>query len=159
MPAGTLVKWSLSPAYEAAERDVERPLTSTEASAIAWQEIQAESPGIVAINRYRESPHPRVSFANDFSKRLEPQPARAWTQRARAGSERTRWRLGIRLPPRAGSDRRQRRAGIRKTTKPAITLRTPITAAIAEAATRATASAVEAMDGSNASAGHSTTAP
>src|SRR5262249_55751262 len=25
-------------------------------------------------NRWRESPHPRVSFANDFSKRLEPQP-------------------------------------------------------------------------------------
>ena len=41
---------------------------------MAWEEIQAESPGIVAINRYRESPHPRVSFANDFSKRLEPQP-------------------------------------------------------------------------------------
>ena len=28
----------------------------------------------VAVNRYRESPHPRVTFANDFSKRLEPQP-------------------------------------------------------------------------------------
>jgi hypothetical protein len=28
----------------------------------------------VVINRYRESPHPRVSFANDFSKRVEPQP-------------------------------------------------------------------------------------
>ncbi len=31
-------------------------------------------PGLVAVNRYRESPHPRVSFASDFSKRLEPQP-------------------------------------------------------------------------------------
>jgi len=29
------------------------------------------------INRYRDSPHPRVSFANDFSKRLEPQPGTA----------------------------------------------------------------------------------
>ncbi len=28
----------------------------------------------MVINRYRESPHPRVSFANDFSKRLDPQP-------------------------------------------------------------------------------------
>jgi len=28
----------------------------------------------VVINRYRESPHPRVTFANDFSKRLDPQP-------------------------------------------------------------------------------------
>jgi hypothetical protein len=28
----------------------------------------------VVINRYRDSPHPKVSFANDFTKRLEPQP-------------------------------------------------------------------------------------
>jgi hypothetical protein len=26
------------------------------------------------LYRYLEAPHPRVSFANDFSKRLEPQP-------------------------------------------------------------------------------------
>jgi hypothetical protein len=36
--------------------------------------VEAEPPGFVVINRYRESPHPMVSFANDFSKRLEPQP-------------------------------------------------------------------------------------
>src|SRR6185436_8589558 len=41
--------------------------------AIAWQDVEAEPPGFVVINRYRESPHPRVSFASDFSKRLEPQ--------------------------------------------------------------------------------------
>ena len=74
MPAGTLVKWSLSKAYEAMERDVERPLTSSESNAIEWQDVEAEPPGIVAINRYRESPHPRVSFASDFTRRLEPQP-------------------------------------------------------------------------------------
>ena len=28
----------------------------------------------MVIYRYREAPHLRVSFANDFSKRLEPQP-------------------------------------------------------------------------------------
>jgi hypothetical protein len=28
----------------------------------------------VVINRYRDAPHPRVSFQGDFSKRLEPQP-------------------------------------------------------------------------------------
>jgi len=39
-----------------------------------WEDVEAESPGFVVINRYRESPHPRVSFANDFSKRLDPQP-------------------------------------------------------------------------------------
>ena len=26
------------------------------------------------VNRFRDSPHPRVSFASDLSKRLEPQP-------------------------------------------------------------------------------------
>ena len=39
-----------------------------------WQEVEAEAPGVVAINRYRESPHPRVTFQGDFSKRLDPQP-------------------------------------------------------------------------------------
>jgi hypothetical protein len=74
MPEGTLVKWSLSPAYDALSRDVERALTPPEAESMPWQDVEAEAPGIVPINRYRESPHPRVSFANDFSKRLEPQP-------------------------------------------------------------------------------------
>ncbi|HEX3249016.1 MAG TPA: hypothetical protein VHS05_06295, partial [Pyrinomonadaceae bacterium] len=31
-------------------------------------------PGFIVLYRYREAPHLRVSFANDFSKRLEPQP-------------------------------------------------------------------------------------
>ncbi|MEO6393683.1 MAG: hypothetical protein ABIP75_17665 [Pyrinomonadaceae bacterium] len=74
MPPGTLIKWGLSPAYDALERNLERPLTLAEISAIHWEEVEAESPGIVAINRYRPSPHPRVTFANDFSKRLDPQP-------------------------------------------------------------------------------------
>jgi hypothetical protein len=74
MPAGTVVKWQLSPAYEALERNLERAPTTTELDAMRWESVEAEPPGIVAINRYRESPHPRVSFANDFSRRLEPQP-------------------------------------------------------------------------------------
>jgi hypothetical protein len=74
MPPGTLTRWSLSPSYDALERNLERPLPSSEIDAIRWQEVEAEPPGFVVINRYRESPHPRVSFANDFSKRLEPQP-------------------------------------------------------------------------------------
>jgi hypothetical protein len=41
---------------------------------IKWQEVEAEPPGFVVLYRYLEAPHPRVSFANDFSKRLEPQP-------------------------------------------------------------------------------------
>jgi hypothetical protein len=74
MPEGTLVKWSLSPAYDALSRDLERALTPAEADAMQWQDVEAEAPGIVPINRYRESPHPRVSFASDFGKRLDPQP-------------------------------------------------------------------------------------
>ena len=74
MPPGTLTKWSRSPSYDALERNLERPLPSSESDVIGWQNVEAEPPGFVVINRYRESPHPRVSFANDFSKRMEPQP-------------------------------------------------------------------------------------
>jgi hypothetical protein len=74
MPPGTLAKWSLSPSYDALERNLERPLSPAESGAIPWQDVEAEPPGFVVINRYRESPHPRVTFANDFSKRLDPQP-------------------------------------------------------------------------------------
>jgi hypothetical protein len=74
MPPGTLTRWSLSPSYDALERNLERPLAAAESDRIAWQDVEAEAPGFVVINRYRDSPHPRVSFANDFSKRLDPQP-------------------------------------------------------------------------------------
>ena len=74
MPPGTVTRWSLSPSYDALARNLEQPPTSAESKDMSWQEVEAEPPGFVAINRYRESPHPRVSFANDFSKRLEPQP-------------------------------------------------------------------------------------
>ena len=73
-PPGTLVKWSLSPSFDALARNLEQPLTPAEIQTIQWQDVDAEPPGFVAINRYRDSPHPRVTFANDFSKRLDPQP-------------------------------------------------------------------------------------
>jgi hypothetical protein len=74
MPPATLIRWKLSPAYDALERDLERPLTSAESAAIAWQDVEAEPPGFVVLYRYREAPHLRVTFASDFSKRLDPQP-------------------------------------------------------------------------------------
>jgi hypothetical protein len=74
MPPGTLTKWTLSPSLDALERDLERPLSPEESSAMRWEDVEAEPPGFVVVNRYRESPHPRVSFATDFSKRLDPQP-------------------------------------------------------------------------------------
>jgi hypothetical protein len=74
MAPHTLTKWSLSPVYDALTRNLERPLSSQESTAIEWQNVEAEPPGFVVIYRYREAPHPRVTFQGDFSKRLEPQP-------------------------------------------------------------------------------------
>lgn len=74
MPPGILTKWSLSPVYDALARDFEKPLMPTEIAAIKWQDVEAEAPGFVVLYRYFEAPHPRVTFANDFSKRLDPQP-------------------------------------------------------------------------------------
>jgi hypothetical protein len=74
MPGGTITKWSVSPAFDALTRNLERPLSAAESAAIKWQEVEAEPPGFVVLYRYRQAPHPRVSFQGDFSKRLEPQP-------------------------------------------------------------------------------------
>jgi hypothetical protein len=74
MPANTLTKWSISPAFDALKSDLEAPLSAAEAATMKWQDVEAEPPGFVVLQRYREAPHPRVSFQNDFSKRLEPQP-------------------------------------------------------------------------------------
>ena len=73
MPHGTLTKWDLSPSYDALARDLERPLSPSEIAAMPWQEVEAEPPGFVVINRYRESPQIERTFEHDFSKRLEPQ--------------------------------------------------------------------------------------
>ena len=74
MSAGVLSKWSLSPVYDALTRNLELPLSRSESDGIHWQEVEAEPPGFVVIYRYRQAPHPMVSFQGDFSKRLEPQP-------------------------------------------------------------------------------------
>lgn len=74
MPPGTLTKWSISPSYDALARNLEHPLSPSESAATPWQDVEAEPPGFVVLYRYREAPHPRVTFQGDFSKRLEPQP-------------------------------------------------------------------------------------
>jgi len=74
MPPGTLTRWSISPAYDALARDLEKPLESAEARSMAWRDVEAEPPGFVVLYRYLDAPHPKVSFQGDFSKRLEPQP-------------------------------------------------------------------------------------
>lgn len=88
-PPGTLTRWSLSDSLDALERDLERPLTAADVKAMKWQDVEAEPPGLVAINRYRASPHPRVTFQADFSTRLRPQPgARVVYARTRIDSDR-----------------------------------------------------------------------
>jgi hypothetical protein len=74
MPPNTLTKWSISPSYDALARNLERPLTAEEVDAIKWQDVEAEPPGFVVLYRYRGTPHLRVTFQGDFSRRLEPQP-------------------------------------------------------------------------------------
>jgi hypothetical protein len=88
-PQGTLTRWSLSPAYDALQRDLERPPSASESKGIPWQEVEAEPPGFVVLYRYREATHPRVSFQSDFSRRLEPQPGiRVAYARTRIASDR-----------------------------------------------------------------------
>jgi len=74
MPQNTITKWSISPAYDGLARNLEAPLSDAEAKSMQWQDVEAEPPGFVVLYRYRQAPHPRVTFQGDFSKRLEPQP-------------------------------------------------------------------------------------
>ena len=73
MPSTTITKWRLSPSMDALERDLDRPLSKSELDTISWQEVRAEPPGFVVINRYRQGPDLVPTFARDFAKRLEPQ--------------------------------------------------------------------------------------
>ena len=74
MPSNTITKWTISPPYDGLARNLEAPLSDAEAKSIQWQDVVAEPPGFVVLYRYRQAPHPRVTFQGDFSKRLEPQP-------------------------------------------------------------------------------------
>jgi hypothetical protein len=74
MLPGILTRWSISPSYDALQRNLERPLSAPEIAAIPWQDVEAEPPGFVVLYRYRQAPHPRVTFQGDFSTRLQPQP-------------------------------------------------------------------------------------
>ncbi|MBV9686935.1 MAG: hypothetical protein JO096_06965, partial [Alphaproteobacteria bacterium] len=73
MPPTTIIKRSLSPSMDALERDLEHPLSKSDVDCMRWQEVTAEPPGFVVINRYRKGPDLVPTFFRDFSKRLEPQ--------------------------------------------------------------------------------------
>ena len=74
MQPNVITHWTISPSYDALQRNPERPLSASESAAIQWQDVEAEPPGFVVLYRYRDAPHPRVSFQSDFSTRLQPQP-------------------------------------------------------------------------------------
>ncbi|HKQ97950.1 MAG TPA: hypothetical protein VJV75_08750, partial [Candidatus Polarisedimenticolia bacterium] len=74
MRPGTIAKWSLSPAFDALARPLERMPTAAEIAAMKWQEVEAEPPGFVVLYRYLDAPHLRVTFQEDFSTRMQPQP-------------------------------------------------------------------------------------
>lgn len=73
-PAGTITRWQLSRSLDALARNLERPPAASESDSLGWQNVETEPPGFLVVTRYRPSPQVRVSFANDFSRRLEPQP-------------------------------------------------------------------------------------
>jgi hypothetical protein len=73
MPAEAITRWSLSPSMDALGRDLEHPLSRADGESMKWQEVAAEPPGFVVINRFLKGPELRPTFFNDFSKRLEPQ--------------------------------------------------------------------------------------
>jgi hypothetical protein len=53
-PPGMLTDWELSDAFDASRRS---PETFPDVAKLKWEKVQAESPGMVVINRYRESPN------------------------------------------------------------------------------------------------------
>jgi hypothetical protein len=76
MASGALTTWLISASLDAQGRTLERALSAQEIAATRWDTVEAEPPGLVPLNRYRESPHPRVTFQRDFSTRLDPQPGK-----------------------------------------------------------------------------------
>src|SRR5436309_7391614 len=57
MPPDTLTKWSISPAFDALQRNLEAALTPAEEAKMQWQGVEAEPPGFVVLQRYRQAPH------------------------------------------------------------------------------------------------------
>ena len=71
MPPDTLTEWSCP--LLALARDLEEAFASEHKNYAGGSAYRRSLPGS-SSNGYRPSPHPRVTFANDFSKRLDPQP-------------------------------------------------------------------------------------
>ena len=51
---GAVTDWSISETFDATERD---PAVLPDLSSLRWEEVAAENPGMLVINRYRRSPN------------------------------------------------------------------------------------------------------
>ncbi len=59
---GTLAKWELSEAFDSNVRDIDVVPSAAELKAMTWEPVAVESPGMVVINRYRETSEIVPSF-------------------------------------------------------------------------------------------------
>jgi hypothetical protein len=73
--AGTLTKWELSEAFDAARQNTEALPGAAAWGALKWQSVGVETPGMVVIDRYRRGPSRLVSF-NDPARRVGARPER-----------------------------------------------------------------------------------
>ena len=67
MPPGTLAKWSISPSLDTLARISSVRLSSDEALNDPMAGRRSRAAGFVVLYRYREAPHPRITFQTDFS--------------------------------------------------------------------------------------------
>lgn len=72
---GVLTKWELSEAFDVAQRNPEELPSPAELTAMKWQPVGVEEPGMVVIDRYRRSPDKGGVF-NDPAKRVGARPER-----------------------------------------------------------------------------------
>jgi len=59
---GILEKWELSEAFDSNVKDIDAVPSPTELKAMTWEPVAVESPGMVVINRYRETSEIVPSF-------------------------------------------------------------------------------------------------
>lgn len=74
MPPNILAHWSISQVFDGLARNLEAAPSADEAAAMKWQEVEAEPPGLVVLYKLLDAPHLRVTFQEDFSTRMQPQP-------------------------------------------------------------------------------------
>lgn len=69
MAAGILSKWELSEAFDMTQKDPEKIPAAAEMKAMKWQKVNVESPGMLVVDRYRQSPG-IVPFFRDPADRI-----------------------------------------------------------------------------------------